>query len=146
MSALEDPTALPQRHTVRYANAKLRGGGVLLLFSFAHSEWPIVQDTEAPTTHDKPGSLTCPVSSTDKREHFSWEEPVHISIFEKNTVFIEVDVLAVARKQFPGTYTFPGSGAVKRRGGVISQMYTCPRTTGCKKHLSVPRHYLPVHK
>ena len=27
----------------------------------------IVQDTGAPTTHDKPGSLTCPVLST---EHF----------------------------------------------------------------------------
>ena len=25
----------------------------------------LVQDTEAPTTHDKPGSFTCPVFSTD---------------------------------------------------------------------------------
>ena len=24
-------------------------------------KWRIVQDTGAPTTHDKPGSLTCPV-------------------------------------------------------------------------------------
>ena len=33
--------------------------------------WPIVQDTAAPTTHDKPGSLTCPLCSTDTgtREH-----------------------------------------------------------------------------
>jgi len=30
-----------------------------------------VQDTGAPTTHDKPGSLTCPVYSIDTREHFS---------------------------------------------------------------------------
>jgi len=28
LSALEDPTALPQRHTVRCANAKLQGGGI----------------------------------------------------------------------------------------------------------------------
>jgi len=36
-----------------------------------------VQDTGAPNTHDKPGSLTCPVYSTDTREHLSWKEPVH---------------------------------------------------------------------
>jgi len=36
-----------------------------------------VQDTGAPTTHDKPGSLTCPVLSIDTQEHFSWEEPVY---------------------------------------------------------------------
>ena len=44
-------------------------------------QWPIVHDTGAPTTHDKPGSLTCPMYSTDTQEHFSWEEQdlVHIS-------------------------------------------------------------------
>ena len=30
-----------------------------------------MQDSGAPSTHDKPGSLTCPVYSTDKLEHFS---------------------------------------------------------------------------
>ena len=32
---------------------------------------PIVQFTGASTTHDKPVSLTCPVKSTDTREHYS---------------------------------------------------------------------------
>ena len=40
--------------------------------------WPILQDTGAPTTHNKPGFLMCRVCSTDKRDHCSWEEPVHI--------------------------------------------------------------------
>jgi len=31
------------------------------------------------TTHDKLGSLMCPVYITDAWEHFSWEEPVRIS-------------------------------------------------------------------
>jgi len=30
------------------------------------------------------------------------------------------------------------------RGGEISKMFTCPRTSGLKKHLSVPMHYSPV--
>ena len=30
--------------------------------------WPTVQDTGAPPTHDKPGSLTYPVYSTDTRK------------------------------------------------------------------------------
>ena len=32
----------------------------------------------ARNSHNKPGCLTYPVNSTDTREHFSWEEPVHI--------------------------------------------------------------------
>jgi len=35
---------------------------------------------------------------------------------------------------------------LETKGGEISKLYTCPQTTGCKKHLSVPRHYLPVQK
>jgi len=30
-----------------------------------------VQDTGAPTPHDKPGSLTCPTQSTDTRMQFA---------------------------------------------------------------------------
>jgi len=43
--------------------------------------WPIVQDSGVPTAHDKPGSLTCPVYSTDTLEHLSWKEPHTISPF-----------------------------------------------------------------
>jgi len=39
-----------------------------------------VQDTGAPTTHDKTGSLTCPVNRSDALEHFSWVEPLHIFV------------------------------------------------------------------
>jgi len=34
-----------------------------------------VQDTEVLITHDKLGSLMCPVFSIDTWEHFSWGEP-----------------------------------------------------------------------
>ena len=36
-----------------------------------------MQDTGAPTTHDKPGSSMYPVYSTDTGKHFSLEETVH---------------------------------------------------------------------
>ena len=49
----------------------------ILIVSFYYLS--IVQDTRASTTQDKPGSSTCPVYSNDTQEHFSWEEPVHIS-------------------------------------------------------------------
>jgi len=68
-----------------------RGGGVCLtthtdipirrrgIQTVSSYSWSIVQDTGAPTTHDKTGSLTCPVLGTDTQEQFAWEEPVHIS-------------------------------------------------------------------
>lgn len=36
-----------------------------------------MRNTGVPNTYDKPESLLCPVYSTDTRDHFSWEEPVH---------------------------------------------------------------------
>jgi len=36
------------------------------------------------------------------------------------------------------------SSSAVNRGGEISKMYTCPQTSGLKKHLSVPMHYLSI--
>jgi len=48
-------------------------------FTLLACVWSMVQDTKAPTTHDKPGSYTCPVYNTDTRKRFSWEEPCNHS-------------------------------------------------------------------
>jgi len=48
--------------------------------------WPIVQDTGAPITHDKPGSLTYPIYGTDTREH-CYENNQYLSSF---SIFIDV--------------------------------------------------------
>jgi len=45
---------------------------------FACVRCPKGQDTEASTTHDKPGSLTCPVYRIDIVQHFFGAETVGI--------------------------------------------------------------------
>ena len=67
------------------------GVGRIPMVSFY--QWPYVQDTGAPTIHGKPGSLTCPVQITNTREHFSWEEPVHISFL---VILVEVRGIELA--------------------------------------------------
>jgi len=85
---------MKQYHTQALSNAQVGNMVGCYVYLTTHSDipirhrgmqfvrfykWPIVQNTGAPTTHDKPGSLTCPVYSTDTWEHFSRKEPVHIS-------------------------------------------------------------------
>jgi len=57
-----------------YSNIPIRRQGIQIV---SFSKWPIVQNNGAPTTHDKPATLMCPVYSIHTQEHFAWEEPVH---------------------------------------------------------------------
>jgi len=56
--------------------------------------------------------------------------------------YIGFKLIGILRPHCPNIKLMKGKAL--SRGGEISKMYTCPRTSGLKKHLSVPMHYLSI--
>jgi len=63
-----------------HSDIPMRRGDIQMVSFVLVAHSARLQYTEAPTTHDKPGSLTCPVYNTKYTGAFSCDEEEHISI------------------------------------------------------------------